>query len=127
MAEEKEEKPFVNPYTKMFNFRALMNNVPYDKQEEISDNFVMLGTKLEQSIVSYVQLKDFIKQELDLVNADISDFIHDNKVAPDELFVYQNNLIKAKDKLYTVLELLSDTLEKRYFPPEIVEKYSSSK
>ena len=121
-----EEKEFVHPYTKLFNFRTLMNNIPGDKLEEISDHFVELGWNIEQSIVAYVTLENFIKQELGYVKVEINRIICEEKRPPeDELIEIQGELIQAKKKIYSVIESLANALEKRYFKPEIIEKYSS--
>lgn len=125
MADDPETPTFVHPYTKLFNFRALMNNVPGNEMEEISDRFIELGYLIERNIVAYVELENFIKQELDYVKIDINKIICEEKRPPeDELIEIQGDLIQAKKKIYSVIELLANALEKRYFTPEVVKKYT---
>lgn len=120
------DENFKHPLTKLEDFYNFMNRIPYDKREEISDHFEVIRTNLTESVKSYIQLESFIEAELTAIKVRIQKIICEEKRPPeDELVEYQHELIGAKQGIYSVIEKFTNTLEKCYFKPEVIEKYSS--
>lgn len=120
------DKEFKHPLTKLEEFHNFMNKVPYDKREKVSDHFEVTRSNLPDSIKSYIQLESFIEAELTAIKIKIDKIICEEKRPPeDELVEYQHELIQAKKSLYSVIEKFANTLEKCYFKPEVIEKYTS--